>query len=377
MKKSLIALAALAAVTAASAQSSVAITGTIGLTLGNVTEGLSTATRTALSRSTGAIQVSGTEDLGGGMTAGFRVEELIAGGENDKLRVATGTGLTIGNFGSRQSFVTLGSKDLGTIKLGRDLDANSQLIGVGNVSGANAWVGLDGSSDNSVFYGNARAMSASYTAPTIAGFTVGFGISPADYASLGTKISSTVIAATAGNVFCANDTNSTAQVAGTCTATIVAANNPTATSYRQDNASALAVSYANGPLNAAVVRTNYQGSANTVGTTFAANYDMGFIKVGGLYQTVEAVAKTTRKASIISANAPIGAWALQLAYGSSDGLSTNAVSAKEVKHTLVGAQYNLSKRTSFYVISSDKKVDGANASDFDSKELGFGIKHAF
>jgi len=377
MKKSLIALAALAAVTAASAQSSVAITGSIGLTLGNVTEGLSTAARTGLQRSTGAMQISGTEDLGGGMTAGFRFEELIQGGQTTAGRVTTGTGLTVGNFGSRQSFVTLGSKDMGTIKLGRDLDANSQLIGMGNVSGANAWVGLDGSSDNSVFYGNARAMSASYTAPTIAGFTVGFGITPADYATLGTKAGTKTSSAAAGNLLCVNDVASTAASAGTCTATVIAATNPLATSYRQDNASAFGVTYANGPVNAGIVRTNYQTSSNIIGTTLAANYDMGFVKVGGLYQTVEAVGYTTRKATIVSANAPIGAWALQLAYGSSDGLSTNVVSAKEVKHTLIGAQYNLSKRTSFYVISSDKKVDGTTASDFDSKEMGFGIKHAF
>jgi len=374
MKKSLIALAALAAVTAASAQSSVAITGSIGLTLANVTEGLSTSARTNLSRSTGAMQVSGTEDLGGGMTAGFRFEELIQGGQTTAGRAVFGAGTTVGNFGSRQSFVTLGSKDLGTIKLGRDLDANSQLISVGNVSGANAWVGLDGSSDSSVFYGNMRAMSASYTAPTIAGFTVGLGLTPSDYDKLGVKAGTS---APKANAFCDSGA-AYAAAANSCPSNVITVmTNPLATSYRQDNATAVAVAYNNGPVNAGFVRTNYQGSANTIGTTYAANYDMGFVKVGGLYQTVEATAKTTRKASIISANAPIGAWALQVAYGSVDGLSTNAVSTSETKHTLIGAQYNLSKRTSFYVISSDKKVDGATASNDDHKELGFGIKHAF
>ncbi len=364
----------MAAVTAASAQSSVAITGSIGLTLANVTEGLSTSARTNLSRSTGAIQVTGTEDLGGGMTASFRVEELIAGGQTTQARAAFASGLTAGNFGSRQSFLTLGSKTMGTIKLGRDLDANSQMIGVGNVSGANAWVGLDGSSDSSVFYGNMRAMSASYTAPTMSGFTVGFGITPADYSKLGIKAGTS---APTANGFC--DTGATyAAAAENCGSNVIAVQtNPLASSYRQDNASALAVAYNKGPLNAGLVRTNYQGSANTIGTTYAANYDLGFARVGGLYQTVEGTAKTTRKASIVSINAPVGAWALQAAYGSVDGLSTNAVSTAETKHTIVGAQYNLSKRTSFYVISSDKKVNGSTASNDDHKEMGFGIKHAF
>jgi len=377
MKKSLIALAALAAVTAASAQSSVAITGSIGLTLGNVTEGKAPAARTNLSRSTGAIQVSGTEDLGGGMTAGFRVEELIAGGQTTANRVGTGAGTTIGNFGSRQSFLTLGSKTMGTIKLGRDLDANSQMIGMGNVSGANAWVGLDGSNDNSVFFGNVRTMAASYTAPTMAGFTVGFGITPADYSSLGIRAAASTTAPTA-NAFC-TQAGLTAAAATSCTGLVIITTqtNPTASSFRTDNASALAITYANGPLNAGLVRTNGQGSANTTYMTYAANYDMGFAKVGGLYQSVEGVAKITRKASLVSINAPIGAWALQAAYGSSDGGSSATAFTKEVKHTLIGAQYNLSKRTSFYAISSDKKVDGSTASDFDHKEIGFGIKHAF
>jgi predicted porin len=263
---------------------------------------------------------------------------------------------------------------MGTIKLGRDLDANSQMIGMGNVSGANAWVGLDGSDDNAVFHGNMRAMSASYTAPTIAGFSVGFGITPSDYSTLGIRATSK---APTANGLCVS--TATTVVAGElCPNGVVAAqNNPTASSFRQDNSSALGVTYANGPINAGFVRTNYQGSTNVIGTTFAANYDMGFVKLGGLYQTVEAVAKITRKASIVSANAPIGAWALQLAYGSSDAGASAGGGALEVKHTLVGAQYNLSKRTSFYAISSDKKVAGATASDFDHKEMGFGIKHAF
>ena len=342
-----------------------------------MTEGKAPVARTNLSRSTGAIQVSGTEDLGGGMTAGFRVEELIQGGQTTAGRAALGAGTTVGNFGSRQSFLTLGSKTMGTIKLGRDLDANAQMIGMGNVSGANAWVGLDGSNDNAVFFGNVRTMAASYTAPTMAGFTVGFGITPADYSTLGIRAGSS---APTANAFCVvGATDSIADAATSCsTLSIVGTQtNPTASSFRTDNASALAITYANGPLNAGLVRTNGQGSANTTYMTYAANYDMGFAKVGGLYQSVEGVAKITRKASLVSINAPIGAWALQAAYGSSDGGSTATSFSKEVKHALVGAQYNLSKRTSWYVISSDKKVAGATASDFDHKEMGFGIKHAF
>jgi predicted porin len=338
--------------------------------LANVTEGLSTSSRQNLSRSTGAIQVSGTEDLGGGLKAGFRIEELIQGGQTSANRAVLGTGLTVGNLGSRQSFLTVGG-GFGTVKVGRDLDANAQMIGVGNVSGANAWVGLDGSTDNSVYYGNIRSNSVSYSTPTIAGFTASFGISPADYSTLGTRATTT---APAANGFCAQNTTTT--TAGACDGIVVLQTNPLATSVKQDNPSALAVTYSNGPLNAGLVRTAYEGSSNTVATTLAGNYDFGFVKVGALRQTLAADAKETRTATVISANAPIGAFALQAAYGKSDA-SAAVTATKSVKHTLLGVQYNLSKRTSAYFVSSNKKVDGATASDFDHKETGFGIKHAF
>jgi predicted porin len=361
-------------VTAASAQSTVTISGSIGLTLANVTEGQATVSRQSLNRSTGAIQVSGTEDLGGGLKAGFRFEELIAGGQTSAARVTTGTGLNTGNFGSRQSFLTVGG-GFGTVKVGRDLDANAQLIGVGNISGVNAWKGLDDNTDNAVYYGNVRANSISYTSPAFMGFTVGYGLTPSDYAGLSTKAGAT---AAATNTLCVNDIAGTAAAAGTCTATILAATNPVAASTKQDNASAIAVSYANGPLNAGYVRTDAQTSINIVVNSFAANYDFGVAKVGAAYQTVEADGKAKRTATLMSINVPVGAFAFQAATGKSDASTAFSSSfAKEVKQTMIGVQYNLSKRTSAYFVSNNKKVDGATANDGDSKETGFGIKHAF
>jgi len=376
MKKSLIALAALAAVGVASAQSCVTLSGTIGTTLQtSVTEGATAAKRTGLARSTGAIQMTGTEDLGGGLRAGFRFEELIGGYQTTAARVTTGTGINTGNFGSRQAFLTL-SGGFGSIKLGRDLDGNSQMIGVGNVSGANATVGFDGSSDNSVFYGNIRSNSVSYTTPAFNGITASFGITPADYDKLRTGATSSATAVAAGNVICAN---APAAAAGTCTNALATATRPYSSSAKQDNPSAIGLSYNQGPLNVGFVQTRFEGSLNTKATVIAANYDFGVVRVGALTQTVEADGKADRKSSLISANVPMGAISLQAAYGKANAES-NAFSSSfvdEVKHTMLGAQYNFSKRTAAYVIFNTKKVAGSTLSDHDYKETGVGIRHAF
>jgi predicted porin len=95
MKKSLIALAALAAVGAVSAQSSVTMYGRIDMGWGAAT---TKAANGAQDKTTGlvdgvqtsnAIGFRGTEDLGGGLTAGFNLEQGIsptqAGGWNQRL----------------------------------------------------------------------------------------------------------------------------------------------------------------------------------------------------------------------------------------------------------------------------------------------------
>jgi predicted porin len=353
----------------------VTLSGSIGTTYQtSVTEGATANSRAGLARSTGAVQLTGTEDLGGGLKAGFRFEERLGTWETVNARATTGTGLNTGNFGSRQSFLTL-SGAFGMIKAGRDLDANAQMIGYGNVSGANATAGLDSSKLNAVYYGDVRANSISYTTPTISGFTAFAGLTAADYDALGTAAGATTTAA--GNVLCSVPTGTAANTA--CVNTILAATNPVAASKKQDNPTAFGVTYNQGPLNVGVVRSNYEGSLNIQATTIAANYDFGVAKVGALTQTMSADGKTDRKATIVSVNVPVGAFALQVATGKSSA-EANAFSsafAKEVKHTMVGVQYNLSKRTSAYAIVNNKKVDGAALNDGDYKETGFGIKHAF
>lgn len=122
MKKSLIALAALATVaTAAQAQSSVTM---YGIMDGAVVKasGAAAGSQTAFASggaSSSRLGFRGTEDLGGGLSASFNLEA--------ELNIATGAAGSTSYYGTtsasvlfnRAAFVGLGSKELGTLTLGR------------------------------------------------------------------------------------------------------------------------------------------------------------------------------------------------------------------------------------------------------------------
>ena len=122
MKKSLIALAVLAASGAAMAQSSVTLYGVADMAVGKVSQaagGLALAnddfqaiTSSTLNNGTSRFGLGGTEDLGGGLKAGFNFE----GG----LSLANGAGnLSGGQLFSRAANMSL-MGGFGEIRLGRD-----------------------------------------------------------------------------------------------------------------------------------------------------------------------------------------------------------------------------------------------------------------
>lgn len=131
MKKSIISIAALAAASAASAQSSVTIYGVVDAAVSNY-RATGAGSRTQLlagGNQNSRLGFRGREDLGDGMYVGF---ELEAGLFNDSgIGLPTNTNnqasgaapAPAGGQGlvfSRKSFVSLGSKSWGEIRLGRD-----------------------------------------------------------------------------------------------------------------------------------------------------------------------------------------------------------------------------------------------------------------
>lgn len=343
------------------AQSSVTLSGSMALTFGNVAYG-GAPNRQDIGRASGAITLAGTEDLGAGLKASFTVQQGMYGWTSSGGAASTSlTGNSLQNFGDRQMFATL-SGGFGTVKIGRDLNAASSVVlGAGNVSGVKAITGFDDSGKDAVYIGNVRSTSLSYTTPTMSGFSAYIGVSPQNYAGLTAGSASTTVTAGGDG--------------------IVAVATPAAASTKQDTPTAFGAVYANGPLTAAIDFTNYQealGSTNAKVTTFAGNYDLGMAKIGAMYQTSKSDGKANTKSYILSASVPVSAQlSLGVGYGVRKATTNGSFSANETKHTQLGANYALSKRTTAYFAYSNKAVNGSTVSANDAKETGIGIAHTF
>jgi predicted porin len=351
----------LAAATGSFAQSTVALSGSLALTAGNVAYG-GAPTRQDIGRASGAITLAGTEDLGGGLKASFTVQQGMYGWTTAGGAASTSlNGNSLQNFGDRQMFATL-SGGFGTVKIGRDLNgASSVVLGAGNVSGVKAITGFDDSGKDAVYVGNVRSTSVSYATPSFGGFSAYVGVTPQNYAGLVAGSASTTVT---------DGTNG-----------IVALATPGAASTKQNTPSAVGAVYANGPLTAAVDFTNYQealGTTNAKVTSVAANYDLGVAKIGAIYQTSKSDTKANTNSYVLSASVPVSAaLSLGVGYGVRKATVNGSFSANETKHTQLGANYALSKRTTAYIAYSNKAVNGSTVSANDAKETGVGIAHTF
>jgi predicted porin len=112
MKRSIVLAAAALATPASFAQSSVQLSGIADAAARQVANsGLgSVKSLVSGSNSTSRIVIRGTEDLGGGLTAGFHLEHGIA----------LDTGLPTGGFWDRRSTVSVAHRSAGELRLGRD-----------------------------------------------------------------------------------------------------------------------------------------------------------------------------------------------------------------------------------------------------------------
>ncbi|MEZ5644527.1 MAG: porin [Burkholderiaceae bacterium] len=165
MKKTLIALAAVAATGAAFAQSSVTLYGVADVALTKQT-GTSASVMSAGSLNNGTSRwgVRGTEDLGGGLKAGFNFEQGLSLGDGSLSQAGAG------EFG-RAAWMNLAG-GFGDLRLGRSLSPNFygvaawELTGTANYSVVGSQFGITGPARNS-----AQIM---YTTPNMGGFTVSF-----------------------------------------------------------------------------------------------------------------------------------------------------------------------------------------------------------
>lgn len=317
------------------------------------------------------IGFKGNEDLGGGLKAIWQVESSLRnfeqGGTNDKGQTAT--------FGTRNTFIGLEGNSWGTFHLGQYDSAYKRLTSNGlNVMGDTT---ADVQAATSIFSRRETRLANSlhYTTPVFSGFQAGVSW-------------------------------------GADEARTLATDGVRTNGQRWD----LAANYAVGGLKLGLgydrqgdqvsgtgVHTvnNTQGYKGTVSYTFA---DSGTF-IGAGYEVVKvnnvSVANTTQSDWLISAAQPIGAFTLKAGYGQLGKLKNAAVGVDtdyKAKQWLVGATYDLSKRTQAYVYGTKITNNSRAAVNFNVNPIytsgvgtagaalaagnnpqafGLGLKHSF
>ncbi len=325
MKKSLVALAVLAASGAAMAQSSVTLSGTVNLGLVKTT-----GSSAQLNAANGASQIvfSGTEDLGGGLKAIFRLAQRFSpeSGNND------------GTLNQRPTFQgesTVGlAGSLGTIRLGRALTALQ-----GPVNSSDPWGTLTVGSTANLTSGYAtdprqadgaglgRTDAIFYSSPNFSGFTAAVSVGP--------KNSAAVVPATTGT----------------------------------KNMTSLWLQYANGPI--MVGGGAEHNRVNDKVTALLGTYDFGVVKLGAGISRVDtvAIAGSNAKHANVMASAPFGAFTAKVGYARSKAEGTG----NRTKKLGLGGEYALSKRTYLYTTYGNSKTGSAAS----VKGIDVGMSHSF
>ena len=359
------------------AQSSVTLFGGADLNYRNVTTGTNKFQGMAQDGIySSRFGVMGTEDLGGGLKAGFHFE----GG------MAPDVG-TSGKFDfQRKSTIGL-SGGFGEVRLGRDYTPLFTIAGIADPFGTNG-VGSSYNVANSIVADNTDTTltAVQQTADNAALVAAGGGF-----------------IATTGNTITVSDpnavraNNSVAYYSPTFSGFSAGlmysfgAENTGTTNRNAGKMTSLKLAYANGPVSVAFGNQSTKGTTDTAkwATNFlAGSYDLGVAKLSAGYKTdkltsVEGVASNTIKSTILGVSAPFGATTVKASY-----VARKAGSEKVGNQFAIGAVYDLSKRTSVYgtyaILKNDtgygNSVGSAAASDFTGvKSKGFeaGIKHSF
>lgn len=322
MKKSLIALAVLAASGAALAQSSVQVYGIADVWVGSEKD-TSVAAKAVTKMSSGGLSGSrwglqGSEDLGGGLKAVFKLEQ---GFSADNGTATAGTA-----FG-RQAYVGLAG-GFGQVVFGNAWTATDDIFGASNSGFDSALSATNNVWVASGTYSANPGNTIKYNSPSFGGFTAG-----ASY-SLHEK------------------------VAGKSSVTDVS------------------LSYAAGPvaINGAYQVQSPQGAGlNTKVTTVNGSYDLGVAKLLAGYARTDA-AGTKSTDYQFGADVPLSS-ALTL----SAGYARSKTAATGVKSSGWGIAlgYALSKRTTVYGGFRDSNTKTAGVTTKDTNLYAVGLRHTF
>jgi predicted porin len=343
MKKSLIALAVLAASGASFAQSSVTLYGIADVYLGSQ-KVMGTDFRQAIMGSGGVsgsrYGFKGTEDLGGGLKANFKLEQGFsldtgAAGKTDGLFAPAATA----SF-SRYAYVGF-SGGFGEVKLGKTGTAYDDVSGASNPVFDSAL-----SPQNDVWLSGNYSWNPSnsiyYVSPSMGGFSATGSYSLGENKTTTDK---------AGSVYSAN------------------------------------VQYANGPIAAALAYQVEEGTHAALASKFTrlnGSYDLGVVKILAGFGRVKGMAAAP---TVVSSAAETTEWELGLDYPVSSALTISGGVARSKDNSTagdatregygIGANYTLSKRTSVYGGFREAKLNPTVGADIKGNLVAVGIKHTF
>ncbi len=394
-KSFFVALAALAA-TASFAQSSVTISGLLDAGYRSVNAPAADADTQGVFQNgsaTSTINIAGTEDLGGGMKANFRVElnadfvggtgltgaQLQSSAADDLAAAGTANTVRSSSGGLHQTFLGL-EGGFGQVKLGRLNSGSLTAWGTGSVFGTALGSGYG--SNGNIFTRYSSSVANLYqTAPTR--FNNAIEYTTPSFSGLTARV---LYVPKVDNVGGTN--NSTV-------ATLPGANRAGVTD--------IGAFYSNGPLNVAltqqahkfgatalnnVVTTGSNQAANSTYklTTLAANYAIGAATVYGAMWTEKHAEGTTSTYTagydiagrMVGAKYVMGATTLMASYGLSNDKTSVNIDRKIVG---LGADYALSKRTSLYARYEDRDANKNNSTDSSThgstKTTAVGVRHTF
>ena len=329
MKKSVLALAALGAFAgAASAQSSVTMFGVVDLGVRTVSNNDRVYGMSTDGMSSSRLGFRGTEDLGGGLKAGFWLEMGIA--------PDTGKSNGAGNWGNgaadnqlffnRRSTVSL-SNQWGELRLGRDYTATFW-----------SWTVFDPFGTNGV------------------GAATNIALSSAEQANLAGGTYGTLVRANNTVQYILPNGQFGPGVYGQVMA--AAGENAPANKYYGGR-----IGYAAGPFDvAAAYGYTYVDAAGNVTApnwNLGGSWNFGLAKVSAFYGSLEINGLPGGDAKqdnwFVGVAAPIGQWNVKASYGGvkqSGGLAGISLDDNDASQVAAGVDYNLSKRTALYATAS-------------------------
>lgn len=336
MKKSLIALAVLAASGAALAQSSVTLYGRIDTSVGQIKDtGTASTNKEAVTRmftgGDGGLTSSrwgmrGTEDLGGGLKAGFQLESRF---DSDTGVLKTDSGAT-NQFFRGASFLSL-SGGFGEVRLGRSTTVYDDVRALSISS--NVYDSAFTPTNNGVYgsggdYASRFDNKITYLSPTLGGFYLGV-----DYAL---------------------DEDNSVKAART----------------------ALKAGYRAGPMHFAFGYQDEKTSADY--TALSGSYNFGVASVSAGFNLRDAKTGGAEDTEFtVGVNVPFGTVAVSAGMASSKTEVGSATTLKSSGFAL-GATYSLSKRTTAYAgFRSVERKNAAGAKTRDETLYAAGVRHDF